>query len=396
MAVAFCPKSIRRNWLALFLLGPVGFLLVGTSLGWARSDSAQVLHIRVQGDVDTADMVREISDHLNSLAIKGYRGALLEFEPGRVREDLAWSLGAAMDDADRPVWVWLTGTPSQPTGPAQFELAVRAEGAWMDPRSAVAWEGPGKSEALRPDNLDSDRVSRERYSSLWVALERRGANTRIAEGLLRPSAPLRARWVVEGECELVEGPVEAGADSGLMTLVEPLANGQTRGEITPRVAVALGLIDGTERTARHVLRQAMGDAARGVRPVRVRVESQLHATIERAHGMIRRARAEEALAGDTLRKRVDRDVGQAAYDRAIRERAGETLRAIERGEAALRSFEALAAEHPEVLRTRAPVQANLPGVEESAARAWAREIEYVRRSLAGLRADAMAQATGSP
>ncbi|NRA56840.1 MAG: hypothetical protein HRU13_01805, partial [Phycisphaerales bacterium] len=119
-------------------------------------------------------------------------------------------------------------------------------------------------------------------------------------------------------------------------------------------------------------------------------------TIDRAHGLLRQARAEEALAGDTLRKRIDRDKGEAAYERAVRERAADTLRIVERGESALKSFEAIAAEHPEVLRTRAPVQADLPGVEETAARAWAREIEYVRRSLAGLRADAMAQARGSP
>ena len=396
MAGAFCPNSIRAKWLALFLLGPVGFLLVGSTLGLERERATQILHIRVLGDVDSAAMVRELARHLDDLAGRGFSGALLEFEPGRVRDDLAWSLGAAMDDADRPVWVWLTGSAGTPTGPAQFELAERADGAWMDPRASVAWEGPGPGAALMPEELDSGRMTRERYSSLWVALERRGASTRIAEGLLRPSAPLRARWVVDGECVLVEGPVEPGQDAGLMTLVEPIADGDTRGEISARVAVALRLIDGTERSARNVMRRAMGDAARGLRPIRVRVESELRDTIDRAHGLLRQARAEEALAGDTLRKRIDRDKGEAAYERAVRERAADTLRIVERGESALKSFEAIAAEHPEVLRTRAPVQADLPGVEETAARAWAREIEYVRRSLAGLRADAMAQARGSP
>ncbi|MEQ8875376.1 MAG: hypothetical protein RIC49_03115 [Phycisphaerales bacterium] len=78
----------------------------------------------------------------------------------------------------------------------------------------------------------------------------------------------------------------------------------------------------------------------------------------------------------------------------MRERARRALATVERGEKALRGFEAIAAKHPEVLRTRAPVQADLPGVEETSARAWAREIEYVRRGLAATRAEAMAEAEG--
>lgn len=365
------------------------------ALGVGRAGTAEVLHVRVVDDIDSIAMVRELVEHLDQASDRGFEGVLLELQAGRVRDDLAWRLGTAIADAPRPVWVWLTGGSGEHAGPGQLELAVLAEGSWIDPQTTVAWEGPAVGAALMPEDLDARRMGRERYSSLWVALERRGAATRLAEGLLKPTSPVRARWVVAGECELVEGPVEPGQEAGLLTLVEPLGDQGTRGRIDPEVATGLRLVDGRERSARRVMREALGEqGARGLRATRVEVRSVLQARIDEAHELMAVARAEEALAGDILRRRIESGLGRTAYDRAVRERARASLAAVERGEAALKAFEALAAEHPEILRTRAPVQAELPGVEDTAARAWAREIEYVRRRLAGVRADAMAQAEG--
>ena len=392
---AFQRKSIRTKCLGQFLLGLLLVMWAVPAPALERDRNAVVLHIRVVGDIDSAAMVRELSDRLDALAGNGFEGVLLELEAGRIRDDLAWTLGTAVTSAERPVWVWVTGRSGSQAGPEQLELGVLASGAWIDPVVSVAWEGPGAGAELMPEDLDRQRMMRERYSALWVALERRGASTRVAEGLLRPSAPLRATRLVAGECELLDGPVEPGADAGTLTLVEPLRDGGTRGRVTGDVAVALKLVDGLEASARQVVRRALGeDAGRGVRTERVVVQSGLKEHIERAQTLMQTARAEAALAEDTLRRRIESGLGRGAYERAVRERARNALAVVERGEAALRAFEALAAEHPEVLRTRAPVQADLPGVEDTAARAWAREIEYVRRDLAGTRADAMAQAEG--
>lgn len=354
-----------------------------------------VLHVRVIGDIDSASMVRELQGHLDRAGNARFEGVLLELQAGRVREDLAWSLGAAIEDAGGPVWVWLTGLAEETAGPEQLELAMCGAGAWIEPGLDIEWDGPAGSASLMPEGVDPDRMMRERYSSLWVACERRGASTRLAEGLLRPSVPLRATRLVAGECELVEGPVAPGEDGGMVTLVEPVAGGGTKGRISPDVAVALKMVNGVERSARQVLRRAFGDErSRGFRTERADVKSDLDEKIAEGHRLIGVARAEAALAQDVLRKRIESGLGRGAYDRAVRDRARYSLVVVERGEAALRAFEAIAADRPEVLRTRAPVQADLPGVEETAAKAWAREIEYVRRGLAGTRADAMAQAEG--
>jgi hypothetical protein len=367
---------------------------MGASLGLERERTAVIFHVRVSGEVDSSAMVRELCGHLEGDAADRFEAVLLELEAGRIREDLAWRLGTAIAAARRPVWVWLTGRSGAAAGPEQLELAILADGAWIDPGVPVAWDGPPACADLMPDAVDRDRMTRERYSALWVALERRGANTRLAEGLLKPSMPLLATRLVAGECDLVDVPVAPGQEAGYLTLVEPVTGG-TRGRISPDVAAALEMVDGVEGSARRVMRRALGeDASRGLRTERVALESDLAEQIAEGHRLIGVARAEAALAQDQLRERIESGLGRGAYDRAVRERARRALGTVERGEAALRAFEALAAGHPEVLRTRAPVQADLPGVEETAARAWAREIEYVRRGLAGTRADAMAQAEG--
>lgn len=367
---------------------------MGLSLGLAREPAPVVLHVRVAGDIDSAAMVRELQDHFRKAGSAGFAGVLLELEAGRVREDLAWNLGAAIEDAGGPVWVWLTGRAGTAAGPEQLELAMRGAGAWIVPGLRVEWDGPAESASLMPEGLDRDRMMRERYSSLWVACERRGASTRLAEGLLRPSVPLRVTRLVAGECALVEGPVAPGEDGGMETLVEPISGG-TKGRISSDVAVALKMLDGVEGTARQVIRRSLGEEkSRGLRTERAEVRSDLAERIAEGHRLIGVARAEAALAQDVLRKRIESGLGRGAYERAVRERARNALAVVERGEAALRAFEAIAADRPEVLRTRAPVQADLPGVEETAARAWAREIEYVRRGLAGTKADALAQAEG--
>lgn len=363
-------------------------------LGLQREPAAVVLHVRVEGHVDSAALVRELKTQIDRGADPTYAGVLLEFSPGRVRDDLAWALGTAIANARSPVWIWLAGD-GDAAGPEQLELAVLGSGAWIEPGLATSWDGPPAFFELMPEGVDRDRMSRERYSALWVALERRGASTGLAEGLLRPSRPVRATRLVAGECELMTGAVAPGEDAGLLTLVEPRADGGTRGRVPADVAAALKLVDGVEGSARRVLRLALGeDAGRGVRTDRVSLKSDLPAQIEEGHRLMGVARAEAALAKDQLRERLESGLGRGAYERAVRERARRALATVERGEKALRGFEAIAAEHPEVLRTRAPVQADLPGVEETSARAWAREIEYVRRGLAATRAEAMAEAEG--
>lgn len=364
-------------------------------LGFERERAAVVLHVRVEGTIDSAALVRELQAQLDRGAEPRFEGVLLELSPGRIRDDLAWSLGSAIAEAPAPVWVWLAGQGDDAAGPEQLELAALGSASWIEPGLGVAWDGPPACNDLMPEGVDRDRMMRERYSALWVALERRGASTSLAEGLLRPSRPVRATRLIAGECELMTGPIAPGEEAGLLTLVEPRAEGGTKGRIPADIAAALRMVDGAEGSARRVLRRALGEeAARGLRTERVSLRSDLEAQIAEGHRLMGMARAEAALAKDQLRERIESGLGRGAYDRAVRERGRTALATVERGEAALKDFEAIAQRHPEVLRTRAPVQADLPGVEDTAARAWAREIEYVRRGLAATRAEALAEAEG--
>lgn len=371
----------------LFLLG-----LLSTSLGLSPHRTSNVLHIRVVGAVDSIRMVRELQDLVESAPEQGVDAVLIEFGPGRVRQDLAWSLGRTIAGARDRVWVFMAGRSGAALGPEVLELGVLSGRCWISPGVRVDWEGPAESDGMMPQSVDHERISRERYSDLWVALERRGASVRLADGFLRPTAPVRALRVMAGKTTLMEGPIDSNEAGDVLTLVEPLPEGGSRGSIGPDMALALGLVDGLLDSPREALRAGLGDrAGAGLRTRRVTVESGLGKAIVEAHRQMGVAMAESALAEGVLRRRVDRDLGRAAYERAVRERAAEALAVVGRGEGALRLVETMIRDHPEIIRTRGPVQADLPGAEADSAAAWAREIERVRRSLAESRAEAMAQ-----
>lgn len=383
-------NSIRTLGLVLFLLG-----LFSTNIGFTRTQTTTVLHIRISGDVDSMAMVRELQSRIETARGDGTDAVLIEIGPGRIRQDLAWMLGRTISEASDRVWVLMAGRNGSSVGPESLELGVLSGLCWMMPGIRVEWDGPAESDGLIPEHVDRERMARERYSDLWVALERRGANVRLADGLLRPTTPLRALRVMAGKTTLMDGPIDSAERHDVLTLVEPLLDGGTKGSIGADMAQALELVDGVVGSARQAIRAGLGDRGAGaLRTSRVTMASGLGKAIAEAHRLMDVSRAESSLADRVLRRRLESGLGRSAYERAVRERANEALAAVERGEAALRSLESLVRDHPEILRTRGPVQADLPGVEDGSAAAWGREIERVRRSLAGTRASALAQAAG--
>lgn len=390
MFVRYSHNSIRTLGLWLFLI-----VVLSTNLGIARVQNSNVLHIRVVGTLDSISMVRELQSHIHAAKIDGMDAVLIEFGPGRFRQDLVWMLGRTIAEADARVWVFLAGRSGTALGPEALELGILASRSWVMPGVRFEWEGLAESEGMIPESVDRERLSRERYSDLWVALERRGANVRVADGLLRPTAPFRALRVMAGKTTLMDGPVDSAERGDVLTLVEPMADGGSKGSIGTDMALALGLVDGVLGSPREAIRAGLGDRVAGsIRTRRVTVENGLGRAVTEAHRLIGEARAESAKADNVLRRRLDSGLGQAAYERAVRERAAEALVSVERGEVSLRSLESLMRDHPEILRTRGPVQADLPGIEESSKAAWAREIEQIRRSLATTRSRATAQLTG--
>lgn len=390
MFVRYSHNSIRTLGLWLFLI-----VVLSTNLGIARVQNSNVLHIRVVGTLDSISMVRELQSHIHAAKIDGMDAVLIEFGPGRFRQDLVWVLGRTITEADARVWVFLAGRSGTALGPEALELGILASRCWVMPGVRFEWEGLAESEGMIPESVDRERLSRERYSDLWVALERRGANVRVADGLLRPTAPFRALRVMAGKTTLMDGPVDSAERGDVLTLVEPMADGGSKGSIGTDMALALGLVDGVLGSPREAIRAGLGDHVVGsIRTRRVTVENGLGRAVAEAHRLIGEARADSAKADNLLRRRLDSGLGQAAYERAVRERAAEALVSVERGEVSLRSLESLMRDHPEILRTRGPVQADLPGIEESSKAAWAREIEQIRRNLATTRSRATAQLTG--
>ncbi|MEO1009004.1 MAG: hypothetical protein AAFX79_10575 [Planctomycetota bacterium] len=387
-------KSIRSKALAVLVLGALALVAVLGGAGTSRDPGpgrGLVVHVRVADDIETTAMAEGIEEAIRVAGGEHAAGVLLELSGNAVRSDLAWRLGSSMDEADVPVWVFLAGGGDNEVGAGQLELAVRADAAWMAGAVAAAWEGPAACEPLAPADLDGERVLRERYSGLWVALQRRGADEQAANALLRPSGTIRATRVLGGSSRLVVGPVAPQDAEVMVTLIEPLAGGGSAGRVDCEMAIALKLVDGEARHARDAIRQALaGDVDRARRTRRITIENGLADALDRGRALLGSARAAEAGAAAALRRRLGSGLGDAAYRRARVERARRALGPIAEGEAAVRALEELARRTPELLRTRAPDQADLPGVEADAGDAWRRAIESLRRSLADARARAEA------
>src|SRR5690606_18807249 len=69
-----------------------------------------------------------------------------------------------------------------------------ATSCWIHPDTTVATAPGADLAALTPEDLDLERVHRELRGALWVALEERGADRRLAEALVDPR---QEAWATE-------------------------------------------------------------------------------------------------------------------------------------------------------------------------------------------------------
>src|SRR5690606_20075196 len=108
-------------------------------------------------------------------------------EADRDRLDVVWMMGRAIRMAEAPVAVWLCDLRDREVGLGAALLGAVADSCWISPGVAVtAGRGSNLSD-LMPEDVDLERARREVRGAMWVALEERGADRRLAEALVSPS-----------------------------------------------------------------------------------------------------------------------------------------------------------------------------------------------------------------
>lgn len=350
----------------------------------ARSDEGGVWHVRIRGDLDSLRLARDFAETLAEADADHPALILVELEADRDRLDLVWMMGRAIRRAEAPVAIWLRDGRDDEVGLGAALLGVMADACWISPGTAVV-TNPGDDLAeLMPEDLDLERLGRELRGAMWVALEERGADRRLAEALVHPRQDAWAQ-LDSGVWSLALGS-ERPPSAQRIVSIPVLGSAEPRVQIEADALLGLKLARGEAQTVPALLRQA------GV-PTALSRRRTLRSGLEDADRSVRRAllQLDEAieLIDRTLRVRIDRSLRGPAANRPYREAGARAATLVAEAAAELDEVEARIRSYPEILCRPAPGQAAL-GDETASQRAaaWRSALESRRRDLDAARARA--------
>ncbi len=340
----------------------------------ATAASAQrVLHVTIEGDLDSTKLASEFVD----LLIDPPDAIVIETGANAWRRDVLWQIVDGARQSQARLIVLLHDRKDGRFGMGAMLLALLADAGAIGPRTKLAIEPTDDATGLAPPTTDWERVDREMSGLIWVSLKRRGVDPAIGEILLRGSNSL---WVADNPAGLPEIVAEP-PPTDARRLLERRADGTVRGGLATADLLTLGMIDLEAGDARELLRE---ESLSGVRVERVRLRNEVSPTREQILTAI--TRLDEAIADieghfDSVRYPPDdRVVPPSAYRRAARD-AGPSLDAIR---ALLSQTERLFDDHPELLATPAPEGTPVGRTPEGNVSDWRRVFLDRRRELARL------------
>src|SRR5690606_8922145 len=219
----------------------------------ARPADGGVWHVRIRGDLDSLRLARDFAETLAEADADRPALVLVELEADRDRLDIVWMMGRAIHSAEAPVAIWLRDARDDQVGLGAALLGVIAGSCWVSPGTAVASEPGDDLAQLMPEDLDRERLGRELRGAMWVALEERRADRRLAEALVHPRQDAWAQ-VDSGVWSLTLG---SDRPSGARRIVSvPALGGGPRVQIAAEALLGLKLARGEAQTLPALLRQA--------------------------------------------------------------------------------------------------------------------------------------------
>lgn len=257
---------------------PALLLLLGLSP--AAAADGGVWHIQVRGDLDSVRLARDFAAVVSEADRDRPALILVELEADRDRLDIVWMMGRAIRSAEAPVAVWLRDPRQREVGLGAALLGAAADSCWISPGLAVA-AGAGSSLAeLMPEDVDLERAERELRGAMWLALEERSADRRLAEALV---CPRQDAWAIEeagpGGWLLALGSQRPAGGQPIVKL-DPLGEPQVR--LDSAALLGLKLARAEAPTTGALLRRAGA-------PVAVSRHRTLRSGLEDAERSVRRA-----------------------------------------------------------------------------------------------------------
>lgn len=351
-------------------------VLIG-SVARAQVSARVVWHVVVHGDLDTAEMAREVAGHLRGA--DGARAALvvLQFEASDARLDVAWAIAEAMEQAALPVDVVVDA--GNVVGPGVLLIGLVADGFWTGKGSRIEGGWDAALKRLAPDETDWASIERAATGTLWTVLRDSGSPPDLAGCVVSPTgeAWLRVRPDDSGFDLSLSRPTEAAGWEQIVT-TEPL--GPSNLTIASDTLVECGLAKPY---------RSMGDILAHREIVATRERFEVTSRLADARREVMAFLDEATETASSVNAALDRAEEEARTrhpDGVLRKAGRHGLTVIERVDRMSERVEIVLARTPEVLRTEPPgtAPASTVPVEKRSA-AWAKAISDARGKIQTVR-----------
>jgi hypothetical protein len=349
-------------------------LLPTVALAQPKSDApaGPVFHLRVSGDIECGQDVRNIRAVLDEAAGASSPLIIIEFGGNNLRLDLVRELGTVVRASKVPVSVYLSDPDDKMVGPGQLCVGLLAGSCAAAPGTAFSGviSAPGLA-PLAPDKTDWSVVSGELLEGIQKA---KGA--RLPEGLgAAIVSPTRAAWAVfggDGASVVMERP---GAVDAAPILID--VRGTVQLSLDSKTAARLRLVEELPHWSGMIARSQVKTSSRTERALTV----GLGMPGQRVQPLLDRIDSDEDQLKTILKLPwpVPKKISPGTY----REAAAKAQPKLEDAQAALGELEKLLSDYPELMRRPAPGQTEVGGKPSTFATRW--------RSMAQTRRDHIAR-----
>lgn len=355
-----------------------------------KTEVRRLLHIELNGDLDSARMARDLDAELARAREKGAEMILLEVDGRTARPDVLRDIGRVLLAEPRlPLLVYLN-PDGQPIGLGQAWLALLADSgcAFADPSARFELRAGDDCANLAPADLEPASVDEDLRTLAAASLARRGGPILLTTLCPRPTLPL---WTVstgegDGGLKIVTEEPSASEVGRPLASPDPRQTGAYRANFTCDVARRIGLIHAAARGPGDALAQRHVNVWK---TDRVRIVSGLVETrrsAERAFKSIDADRAAAKAALDATRDKL-RSKNPTLIEQA-RSIACQQLSMLDLLDTQIERAEALTIDYPELLRSPPPGTTTLPAKAAATAADWRDAFQSRRTAVASLRSRA--------
>lgn len=340
--------------------------------------TVRIQHIIVRGDLDTARVAREITQHLRDVDESRIDTVVIELDGDRWRTDVLHTIANALRKSTARTCVWLRDSKARRVGAGQAILGLIADECWIEPGMIISRRNDDDRRQFSPKRTDHDALADELMQ--WAAPRGdRRMDPLLPKLLLGPPTPL---WAARDESTRILRLIStepSAADSEHAILLTPKqADGSLHLALLTPTAIDLGLATGP---AAYLINIFEPRNAKPLSAKPVQLEISLEELVLRAGRELETLDREiEAIERDLAAKPRDQRTNTEGFYRDLgRDMLPRLSAATDHLDACEQSLQA----DPEIARTPPPGASKLTEPDKAPAE-WIRAFKKRRTTIARL------------